>query len=521
MTLTLDTLKSWLWDSADILRGSTDSSDFKNYIFGLLFLKRVSDVFEEEVEKAMAAEGCSRKEAEDEPFFKVPHDARWSFLTAKTENIGEALDKAFYLIEEHNEGLDGVMTAVRFGNRDVLSDAVLQRLLGHFNKYSLRSADLYKEDVLGDAYEYLIEQFADDAGKKGGEFYTPKGVVQLIVKLLNPQPGNTAYDPTCGSGGMLLQITKEIASKEGKSDVSHGVNVQLCGQEKNLATWAICKLNMLLHNISDADIRKGDTLCAPKHLDKDNELDQFDIVIANPPFSMNKWWDPLETNIETKIDKNGKEKEITPNYAKGVSDSYGRFTYGIPPRSYADLAFLQHMIASLKNSGRMGIVLPHGVLFRGGAEGKIRQGLINANLLEAVIGLPSGLFYNTGIPACILIINKAKASDNHDITFIDASDDYKEGKNQNRLMPEHIDKIITAYEAGEAVDKFMRVVEKAEIAENDYNLNIARYIDKSEPEPEVDLNETLDAIRAVEAKEADIDAKLQEFLAELGLGGNA
>ena len=517
MILTLDTLKSWLWDSADILRGSTDSSDFKNYIFGLLFLKRVSDVFEEEVEKEMESEGCSREEAEEEPFFKMPHDARWSYLITKTENIGEALDKAFHLIEEHNEGLDGVMTAVRFGNRDVLSDEVLKRLLRHFNKYSLRSADLYKEDVLGDAYEYLIEQFADDAGKKGGEFYTPKGVVQLIVKLLDPQPGITAYDPTCGSGGMLLQVAKEIARKEGKTDVAHGVNVQLCGQEKNLATWAICKLNMLLHNISDADIRKGDTLCAPKHLDSDTELQQFDLVIANPPFSMNKWWDPLETNIETKTDKNGKEKEIAPNYTKGVSDNYGRFSYGIPPRGYADLAFLQHMVASLKMTKRMGIVLPHGVLFRGGAEGRIRQGLIEQNLLEAVVGLPSGLFYNTGIPACILILNKPDSTDDRSVTFIDASDEFKEGKNQNTLETKHIEKIVEAYEAGEEVDKFMRIVEKAEITDNDYNLNIARYIDKSEPEPEVDLTETLEAIRNVEAKEADIDKKLQGYLTELGL----
>ena len=446
--LDLQTLEAWLWDSADILRGSVDSSDFKNYIFGLLFLKRVSDVFDEEVEKLITEEDYDEEEAYDDVHIKVPAEARWSSLTKKTENIGEALDQAFALVEEENTelGLDGVLTAVHFGNKDVLTDAVLKRLLSHFNKHSLRNADLYSPDLLGDAYEYLIRMFADDAGKKGGEFYTPRGVVKLIVNLIKPAIGNSVYDPTCGSGGMLIESARYIAEQEGGKTSSGLVNVTLNGQEKNLGTWAICKLNMVLHNYTDARIEKGDTLGKPKHInDKDFILQ--DRVIANPPFSLGKWWDSAETNLEKKIDKNGKEKEITPNYNKKVTDPYGRFQFGVPPRGYADLAFLQHMLAMLKTDGRMGVVLPHGVLFRGSSEGKIREGLLKADLIEGIVGLPSALFYNTGIPASILILNKQKQQHlQNKVIIIDGSEEFKEGKNQNELTPTHVESLATWYD---------------------------------------------------------------------------
>jgi type I restriction enzyme M protein len=516
MILDLQTLERWLWDSADILRGSIDSSDYKNYIFGLLFLKRANDVFEEEVQKTMATDRLSRQDAEEERDyhqFYVPPAARWKTITEKTENIGEAIDKAFAAIEEENPGLDieGVMTAVHFGNKDVLNDTILQRLLMHFNKYSLKNNDLYTPDLLGTAYEYLIKMFADDAGKKGGEFYTPKGVVHLLVNLIKPEPGDKVYDPTCGSGGMLIESARYIEEHYGKS--GDHVNVTLYGQEKNLGTWAICKINMIFHNLTDAKIRKGDTLDNPKHVEN-NELMVFDRVIANPPFSQVKWWDRAE--VDTKKSENG--KEITPNYTKVVSDPFGRFSYGIPPRSYGDLAFLQHMIAVLKHTGKLGIVLPHGVLFRGSSEGKIRQGILEDDILEAVVGLPSKLFYNTGIPASILIVNKNKpAGLKGRVVFIDASREFKEGKNQNVLEEEHIKKIMAAYEGMADVDKFMRVVEMAEIAENDYNLNIARYIDTSEAEVPVDLEQTLKKISAVEEKEREIDGRLQGYLRELGL----
>ncbi|MDM8516343.1 type I restriction-modification system subunit M [Desulfobacterales bacterium HSG16] len=515
MTLDLPLLESWLWDSADILRGSIDSSDYKNYIFGLLFLKRANDVFEEEVEKIVEEKGLSREEVEEDSDFHqflMPRSARWKFITGKTENIGEAIDKAFADIEEVNTGLEGVMTAVHFGNKDVLTDAILQRLLLHFNKYSLKNRDLFTPDLLGTAYEYLIKMFADDAGKKGGEFYTPKGVVKLIIRLIKPEEKNRVYDPTCGSGGMLIESAKYIA--EHGSGQGNLINVSLYGQEKNLGTWAICKINMILHNFPDADIRKGCTLGTPQHKGEDDELQIFDRVIANPPFSKSKWWDAAEVDIKT----NEKGKQISPNYNKVVSDPYGRLQYGIPPRGYADLAFFQHMISVLKQGGRLGIVLPHGVLFRAGAEGKIRKGILKDDILEAVVGLPSKLFYNTGIPASIIIVNKTKPKNLvNKVIFIDASNDFKEGKNQNSLEDEHIEKIVDAYDKLKEIEKFMRIVDMKEIEENDYNLNIARYIDTSEEEEPVDLVATLAEIAEIEKKEKGIDEKLAGYLKELGL----
>lgn len=523
--LDLATLESWLWDSANILRGSIDSSDFKNYIFGLLFLKRSNDVFEEEVEAIMNRENCSREDAEDETYFQMPIESRWETVKKETENIGIALDKAFAGIERENTSLEGVMTATKFGDKEKLSDELLQRLLRHFNQHSLRNEHLESNDLLGDAYEYLIKMFADDAGKKGGEFYTPRGVVQLIVQLIKPEPKQKVYDPTCGSGGMLIESARYIA-RQPNGKVGNNVNVSLYGQEKNLGTWAIGKLNMLLHNFMDANIEKGDTLTSPKHFDN-NELMLFDRVIANPPFSMDGWWTPAENSIEVKLDKDGKEKKVTPNYAKQVSDPYGRFQFGIPPRGYADLAFLQHMVAVLKQDGKAGVVLPHGTLFRSGTEGTIRQGLLEADLVEGIVGLPSALFYNTGIPASIWIINKNKTeAQKGKVIIIDASSDYKEGKNQNEILPEHVAKIVEAYsslleegqrEVNSISPKYGRIVTLSELAENDYNLNISRFIDTSEAEVEVDIKSVHQKIAELEQREAEIDEKLAGFLKELGI----
>lgn len=527
--LSLEALESWLWESANILRGSIDSSDFKNYIFGLLFLKRFNDVFEERIAQLVKDEGLTGKEAEEEvqdKWGRFPISARWHELIARTENIGEALDKAFATIEANNPELQHVLTATQYGDKRVLSDATLQRLLRHFNQYKLGNADLYKADMLGDAYEYLIKQFADDAGKKGGEFYTPKAVVQLVVELIDPQPGHSVYDPTCGSGGMLVESAHHVANLP-DGTIMGKPNVLLFGQEKNLGTWAIAKLNLYLHNMR-AEIERGDTLVEPKHLEGDY-LKTFDRVIANPPFSAKQWWSPLE--LANEAEQEGNKKPKVPNY-KQVSDSYGRFVYGIPPRGYADLAFAQHMLASLKADGRMGIILPHGVLFRSGEEGKIRESLLfgtdaasgnqPGDLIEAIIGLPPALFYNTPIPACVMILNKCKpAGLKGKLIVIDASADFGDDKVQNRLRPEDIARIASvhkaAFERQTEVENYCRVVPLDEIRNNEGNLHIARYIDNSETEETVNVAATLSQLAAIAEEESQIDARLNGYLAELGL----
>lgn len=533
--LSLEALESWLWESANILRGSIDSSDFKNYIFGLLFLKRFNDVFDERVRQAEQAEGLSPKQAEEDvqdnwgPF---PSAARWPKLIARTENIGEALDKAFATIEANNPELQHVLTATQYGDKRVLSDATLQRLLRHFNQYKLGNNDLYKADMLGDAYEYLIKQFADDAGKKGGEFYTPKAVVQLVVELIDPQPGHSVYDPTCGSGGMLVESAHHIARLP-NGEIFGKPNVLLFGQEKNLGTWAIAKLNLYLHNMHAA-LERGDTLVDPKHREGDY-LRTFDRVIANPPFSAKAWWAPLELAVETEQDslkKDGSPKAVkSPNY-KTVNDPHGRFVYGVPPRGYADLAFAQHMLASLKADGRMGIILPHGVLFRSGEEGKIREGLLfgtsaaqgsqPGDLIETIVGLPEKLFYNTTIAACVLILNKHKPNAlRHKVIIIDASRDFAEGKAQNTLRPTDVQRIVAthlaAFKKQTEVDNYCRVVPLDEIRGNDGNLNIARYLDDGQQEDVVDVAATLAQLAELFEEEKAIDARLNQYLTELGL----
>ncbi len=349
-----------------------------------------------------------------------------------------------------------MLVTIDFNIKNKLTDAKLRDLLSHFSKYRLRNSDFEKPDLLGTAYEYLMKMFADSAGKKGGEFYTPTEVVQTLVALLKPHAGQRIYDPTVGSGGMLIQTRNYLAS--------HGenpANLSLYGQEMNLNTWAICKMNMFLHGVFNADIRKGDTLRDPQHT-RQGELMTFDRVIANPPFSLKKW---------------GKEE--------AEHDPYGRFPYGTPPKDAGDLAFVQHMIASLNAEGIMGVVMPHGVLFRGSSEKAIRQGILDDDLLEAVIGLPSGLFYGTGIPACLLIINKNKPAERRGkVLFINSELEYEEGKNQNKLRPQDIEKIVATFDDYEEIKRYSRVVELSEIQENDYNLNIRRYADTSPP-PEI------------------------------------
>jgi type I restriction enzyme M protein len=486
------TLEGHLWGAAVIMRGigNLNSATYKNYVLGLLFLKRISDVFDEEVEKLLK-EGKSKKIAMEDPdeheFFVVPK-AHWQHLTTLTHNLGDAINKANDKLEEDNRVLEGVLSATDFNDKDRLPDGALTQLILHFSKIRLRNEDLGEPDMLGRAYEYLIAVFADDAGKKGGEFYTPKEVVTLLVDILDPREGMYVCDPACGSGGMLVQTVGHLRSLRQNTK-----NVVLHGQERNIETWAICKMNMLLHGLSGARIEKGDTIREPKLLNK-GKLIEYDIVIANPPFSLKNW------GVEV---------------AEG--DAFGRFKYGLPPQSYGDYAFVQHMIATLKPSGRAGIVLPHGVLFRGGAEGKIRQGLLEEDLVEAVIGLPSNLFYGAGIPAALFIVNKKKpAARKGKVFFLYGARDFLQLKNQNKLRPEDIEKIVKAFHSYSSVEKYCRPASLDEIRRNDYNLNIPRYIDIAEDEIAIDVQQTINELIKLKKERAQSEEKVDGYLRELG-----
>jgi type I restriction enzyme M protein len=490
--LTLDQLEAHLWESANILRGSIDAGDYKHYIFGLLFYKRLCDVWEEEYEVRLEEFHDKELAADpDEHRFHIPQGHFWKDIREASTNIGERLNSAFHAIEDANLRLKGVFQDVDFNNKERFPDATLEALLQHFERYRLRTTDA-EGDMLGNAYEYLIKQFADDAGKKGGEFYTPKMVVRLITECLAPQEGMSIYDPTCGSGGMLLEAYHHL-ERTGKNPQT----LSLYGQEKNLNTWAICQMNLFLHDINDAFVARGDTLRDPKHLVGEDAkgLMTFDRVMANPPFSLKEWGHSL--------------------WKEG--DKWGRDTYGCPPKSYGDLAFAQHMVASLKTDGMMGVVLPHGVLFRGGTEGKIREGLLKEDLIEAVIGLGPNLFYGAGITACILIIQKNKPADRRGkVLIVNGAHEFLEGKAQNELTDENLKTLSSAFLDFEDQDKLARVVALEEIERNEFNLNISRYVQIGEDEEEIEVEAEVVKLIALQAERDIVEASMTACLRELG-----
>ena len=495
---TQDTINAAVWSACDTFRGTVDPSIYKDYVLTMLFLKYVSDVWQDHYDAYKAQYGDHPELIEEmlkNERFVLPASANFYALHDKRHQPGngERIDKALHAIEDANLGkLRDVFQDISF-NSNKLGDEqqkndILRHLLEDFARpeLNLLPSRVGQLDIIGNAYEFLIKNFASTSGKKAGEFYTPPEVSTLMARLMEPQEGDEICDPTCGSGSLLMKCGRLVRERTGSRKYA------LYGQEAIGSTWALAKMNMFLHGEDNHRVEWGDTLRNPKLLDSPTSLKHFDIVVANPPFSLEKW-----------------------GHEGADADPFGRFRRGVPPRTKGDYAFILHMVETMKpRSGRMAVVVPHGVLFRGAAEGRIRQKLIEENLLDVVIGLPEKLFYGTGIPAAVLVFRKHKTDDK--VLFIDASRDYQDGKNQNYLRASDLQRILDTVHARQSADKYAYLASPAEIAGNDYNLNIPRYVDTFEEEQEIDLMAVRREREQLKAELARLEEQMAGYLKELG-----
>ncbi len=527
MATTIEDIKRVLWAGADTFRGVIDAANYKDYVLTMLFIKFLNDTFEEWVDelKAKYPDKPDRvARAIPRLPFQLADNIRYTYLYDKRydSDIGATINQALQGIEDLNGELRGIFRGIDFNAESVFGNqqqktTKLRLLLEDFHELNLRPSQIVvpegqtAAEVIGDAYEYMIGEFAARAGQKAGAFFTPPMVSELMGRLTAPQNDETIYDPTCGSASLLLRAAKQADLKK----------VGIYGQEINGSAYAMARMNLFIHDVPDAQIKWGDTLANPLHLDADGNLKQFDVIVANMPFSLDKWAEGFNPGGESdgEKDKKGKDKKFK---MEASHDRFHRFEMGVPPASKGDWAFLLHMLASLKNFGRMAAVVPHGVLFRGASEGRIRQTVIDNNLLDAVIGLPENLFFGTSIKACILIFKKNRNTDN--VLFIDASEKdaqgnlrYTKGKNQNLLEEKHIRAIFDAYTKREDVEKFAHVASLEEIRANDYNLNIPRYVDTFEAEELIDIDEVQGNIKRIKEELATVEAQMEKYLKEIGL----
>lgn len=499
-----DTVNKALWSACDVFRGTVSADTYKDYILTMLFLKYISDVWQDHYDNYKNEYGDEPELIEEmmkNERFVLPRESNFYTLHERRfePGNGERIDMALHALEEANgtklkDVGKSVFQDISF-NTDKLGEekqknTILKDLLEVFAvpELDLKPSRVGSLDVIGNGYEFLIKNFAASGGQKAGEFYTPPEVSDLIAELLDPQKGDSICDPACGSGSLLMKCGRKVVSNHNSKEYA------LYGQEAIGSTWSLAKMNMFLHGEDNHKIEWGDTIRNPKLLDKNGDLMLFDIVTANPPFSLDKW-----------------------GYEQAENDKFDRFRRGLPPKTKGNYAFISHMIETLKPvTGRMGVVVPHGVLFRGSSEGKIREKLINENLLDAVIGLPEKLFYGTGIPAAILIFKKQKSNDS--VLFIDASREFKSGKNQNNLTKENIAKIIATYRARESVDKYAYLATLQEVKDNDYNLNIPRYVDTFEEEEEIDLVAVRAEREQLKTQLTELEVQMAKYLEELGYG---